>query len=80
LLPSLVIDELNPVGFLPRSCGGDAGGLVEAEFADVAGGGGDPGGDLLVASDQQRGAMPDLGGQGLGFGLPRDPCGGAAAG
>lgn len=80
LFPTLVVDELNPVGFLRRACGRDAGGLVEAEFADVAGGGGDPGGDLLVASDQQRGAMPDLGGQGLGLSLPRGPCCGAAAG
>src|SRR5271156_771735 len=49
LFPSLVVDELNPVVFLRRWCGRDASGLVEAEFADVAGGGPDFGGDLLIA-------------------------------
>ena len=58
----------------------DAGGLVEAELADVSGGGGDFGADLLVGGNQQGGAMPDLGAQGLGLGLPRGPLCGAAAG
>src|SRR5579875_3934371 len=80
LFPGPVVDGLNPVVFLRRPCGRDAAGLVEPEFADIAGGGGDLGRDFLVGGDQQRGAMADLGGQGLGLGLPRSPSCSADAG
>jgi hypothetical protein len=75
LFPSFVIDELDPGFLLCRSCGRGARGPVEAEFTDGAGGGGDLGGDLPVAGDQQCSSMSDL----CSLGLARGPCCGAAA-